>query len=253
MRRGDQPDASGPVAHFAEPPESPFFENLQELGLDLEVDVADLVEEERPAVRALEEPGLGGDRAGERAFLVAEQLGLEQLAVEPRAVQVDEDLVAAGTAPVQPGCEHALPRPGFALDQDRTIAFENARRPLVELANGAAFADEGIDRLPLTRGLVLTLPAPVEPVLERPLQDEKKRQPVDRADQELVRAVLQSLGRDAEVDRLGEDDERDVRPLVPDPGQQVERIAVRQTSFRDHGRRPRRAEAVESRAAGLDR
>jgi len=40
-------------------------------------DLADLVEEQRAAVRGLEPAIARGGRAGERALLVAEQLGLE--------------------------------------------------------------------------------------------------------------------------------------------------------------------------------
>src|SRR6185295_2438521 len=65
-------------------------------GLDVERHLADLVEEQRAAVGALDQALLGGDRAGERAALVAEQLALEQLAAERRAVEPDERAGAAG-------------------------------------------------------------------------------------------------------------------------------------------------------------
>ena len=54
----DQPHVDVPVAHVAQAPEALLFEHLEELGLHAEVHVADLVEEQRPAVRDLEQPGL---------------------------------------------------------------------------------------------------------------------------------------------------------------------------------------------------
>src|SRR5262249_61148186 len=102
-RAPHEPDVAPPVADVAEPAETSALEDLEELGLDLNVDVADLVEKQRPPVRGLEEAGLRRDRAGERALLVAEELRLEQLPRQAGAVQVQEDLVAARAVRVQPG------------------------------------------------------------------------------------------------------------------------------------------------------
>src|SRR4029453_8978923 len=55
-----------------------FFERAQDLRLQAERQVADLVEEQRPAVRQLEASGLPCHGPGERSLLVAEELGLEQ-------------------------------------------------------------------------------------------------------------------------------------------------------------------------------
>ena len=53
-------------------------EHPQQLGLEVERQVADLVEEDRPAVGQLERPDFRGDGAGERALLMTEQLALDQ-------------------------------------------------------------------------------------------------------------------------------------------------------------------------------
>ena len=66
-------------------------EHAQELRLQRERQLADLVEEERAAVRpARSSPAWRRDRAGERALLVTEQLALEQVLGDRRAVDVDE-------------------------------------------------------------------------------------------------------------------------------------------------------------------
>ena len=67
-----------------------FLEDAQHLGLRLEAHVADLVEEDRPAVGDLELAAPVGHRAGERAAHVAEELALDQLLGNGRAVHLDE-------------------------------------------------------------------------------------------------------------------------------------------------------------------
>ena len=59
----------------------------------------DLVEEQRAARGLLDAADLGRDRAGERALLVAEQLGLEELLGQRRAVDRDERLSARAASP----------------------------------------------------------------------------------------------------------------------------------------------------------
>ena len=67
----------------------------------------------------LQQALLGGDRPGEGALLVAEQLGLEQLARQPRAVEVHERLVRARAVLVEPAREHSLARARLASDEQR--------------------------------------------------------------------------------------------------------------------------------------
>ena len=63
----------------AEPLDLALLERAQQLGLEIDPQAADLVEEERAAVGQLELAGLARVGAGEGALLVAEQLGLEQV------------------------------------------------------------------------------------------------------------------------------------------------------------------------------
>ena len=66
------------------------LEHPQQLGLGLELQVADLVEEQRAAVGQLEAPDAPIGGAGERAALVAEHLALDQVARNRGAVDRDE-------------------------------------------------------------------------------------------------------------------------------------------------------------------
>ena len=69
-------DADGLAA--ADPLELPLLQDAQQLDLRLERQLADLVEEQRPAVRQLEPPLAPLHGAGEGALLVTEQLALDQ-------------------------------------------------------------------------------------------------------------------------------------------------------------------------------
>ena len=71
-------------------PDLAVLQRAQQLRLHLRPHVADLVEEQRAAVRRLEQAALGRDGAGERAPGVAEQLGLEQRLGQRRAVDRHE-------------------------------------------------------------------------------------------------------------------------------------------------------------------
>ena len=62
------------------------LQHSQELGLRLLRQVADLVEKEGASVGDFEFPGLAGNRPGERALLVPEQLALDQRFGQRRTV-----------------------------------------------------------------------------------------------------------------------------------------------------------------------
>ena len=77
-------------------------------------------------------PGLSSDRAGERAALVAEQLGVEQVVVERRAVGDHELAIASLRADVDRARDQLLAGAVLALDQHgrvrRRDPVEQARR-----------------------------------------------------------------------------------------------------------------------------
>ena len=77
-------------------PELALLQHPQQLGLQPQRHLADLVEQDRAAVRQLEQALAPGARAGERAALVAEELGLQELGRNRRAVDLDERAGPAG-------------------------------------------------------------------------------------------------------------------------------------------------------------
>ena len=83
----------------ADPLDRPLLDEAKQFDLERKRDVADLVEEQGAALGELD-LALGRlDRAGEGAFLVAEQFRLEQILRDRGAIDRDE---AAGRAPALP-------------------------------------------------------------------------------------------------------------------------------------------------------
>ena len=108
--------ARGGLAHALE---LAVFQHAQELGLQLQRQLADLVEEQGAVARILEVAGAVGVGAGERALGVAEQRGLHQVRGDGGAVEREIGLGRARALAVQ-GCRHQfLAAPRFAFDQDR--------------------------------------------------------------------------------------------------------------------------------------
>jgi hypothetical protein len=120
------------------------LEHVKQLCLQCRFHLADLVEEDRAAVRLLEFADAGRGRAGERAFLVAEQLALEQLRGQGSAVDLDEGLVAArGALMNRTGDEflayaalaanqHGDIAVGYLLDDERHLAHDGTLAPADE-------------------------------------------------------------------------------------------------------------------------
>ena len=63
--------------------------------MQLQGNIADLVEEERAAVRQLESADPLGDRTGEGALLVSEELAFQQAGGNRGAIQLDKRTAAA--------------------------------------------------------------------------------------------------------------------------------------------------------------
>ena len=99
----------------------PVLQHTEELGLHSGRQLADLVEEERPAARHLEAPALELVRAGERAALVTEQLGFHKRVGQRGAIDGDERLLPAGTGVVDRVRDHFLAGTALTGDQHRRL------------------------------------------------------------------------------------------------------------------------------------
>ena len=123
------------------------LEHAQQLGLELGRDLADLVEEERAAVGALEAAGAGLERSGERAALVAEELALEHAGRERRAVHGDERRADAVAPVVQQPRDELLARPALTLYQDARRRPRHPPHQLEQIAARRALGDHRLGRV----------------------------------------------------------------------------------------------------------
>ena len=88
--RGDDPDVDLLGLAVADAKDDALLERAQQLDLEVQRELADLVEEERPPVRRLELARTRGDRPGERAAHVPEELALDEVLRDRAAVDDDE-------------------------------------------------------------------------------------------------------------------------------------------------------------------
>ncbi len=118
---GDDARVDGLVAAVPHRLDLPVLQRAQQLGLGRGGELADLVEEERPAVGQLE--GARAIRAGrgEGALDVPEELALHQVLGDRPAVSDDEGLLHALAHAVDLFGQQLLARAGLAVDQHRGV------------------------------------------------------------------------------------------------------------------------------------
>src|SRR5262249_14401834 len=121
VRRGEDPHVDlhdGAAAHARE---LPILEDVKELALQGGVEVTDLVEKDRAAIRGFELADLQLVRTSERPPLVPEELALEQLTRHRRAVDLHERAGLTNRRVVNGTSGNVLARAGFAGDENRHI------------------------------------------------------------------------------------------------------------------------------------
>ena len=142
VRGGDHADVHGDRFVAADPLERPLLEDPQQLHLRLRGDVADLVQEQRPAVRLFEPAGPVPVGPGEGPFDVAEQLAFEQRRGERRAMHGHQRLRGPGAVGVDELGEQFLPRAALAPEQHARVAAGDLAGGLEDRGHRGAVAAE---------------------------------------------------------------------------------------------------------------
>src|SRR5262245_61975704 len=119
--RGHYADFDADALRAAQPLEDAGLQHAQEPPLYLQRDLADFVQEYRAAVGQFESPRLGRLRAGESAFLVDEQLALDQRRRKRRAVDDNEGASVAQAALMNGVGQQLLARARLSLKQDGCV------------------------------------------------------------------------------------------------------------------------------------
>src|SRR6185436_16671026 len=122
-----------------------LLQKAQQLRLRAERHLADLVEEQRPAVRGLDQPRAIAIGAGERAAHVSEELALDQVLRQRRAVDGGERLRAPRRVAVNRARDQLLAGAGLAEDADRDVAAGDARHQRANLAHHGRIADDAVE------------------------------------------------------------------------------------------------------------
>jgi hypothetical protein len=210
VRRGDHAHVDLDHLGAADARDDVLLQHAQHLGLGGEAHVADLVEEQGAAVGLLELPRAVPDGTGEGAAHVPEQLALDQLRRDGRAVHLDERPVAARRLAVNRARDELLA--GAVLAGD-----EHARRRGGHLGDAVLQRPQ---RVRLPHHLEARVDALAQPrvllgelhVLERVAQQHQDAVGVERLLEDVVGAELGRL--DGRLDRRVPADHDDGRSRV---------------------------------------
>jgi hypothetical protein len=118
----------------------PLLEEAEQPDLEVDRQLADLVEEEGAARGAFDATGLLLQRAGERAPFVAEEFAREEFSGEQAAIDGDERAVATWRAAVNGPGDQFLARAGFTGDENRGIGGRDKAGISQHLSPGRADA-----------------------------------------------------------------------------------------------------------------
>src|SRR5205814_9939602 len=111
------------------------------VGRRLRAPVADFVEDDRAAVSLLDFADLLLGGAGERPLFMAEELGLDQLLGDRRAIHLDESLAAAQAVAMDRTRDQLLADAALAVNEHRRIGRRGARDRRRHLLERGALAD----------------------------------------------------------------------------------------------------------------
>src|ERR1051326_2855583 len=101
---GDEPDVNGNGPGPSQPLERLLLQRPEQFGLQIERNIANLIQKQCASVRHLEAAQFLSQGAGECSFFVAEQLAFEKPGGDRSAIQANERLLPPRTEPVnRPG------------------------------------------------------------------------------------------------------------------------------------------------------
>ena len=206
---------------LADRPHALLLDDAQQLDLHVQRQVGDLVQEQRAALGGLDQALLVGDRAGEAALLVAEQLALHQLGRDRAAVHRHERPVAARAGIVDQVRDQLFAGAGLAIDMYRRLAARDTLDHLAQLLHRARAAQQ----LHL-RQLQRALAGLAE--LERGRDQLAQRRHVERLGNEIERAELERADSGLDVAVRRDHRHRRLRLVRLDPLDDVQAVAVGQ-------------------------
>jgi hypothetical protein len=131
-------------ARAADAIDGAFLQEAQQVGLHVQRQVADLVEEQRAVVRAFDQAAPLPVGTGERALLVTEQLGLDQRGRNRAAIDDHEGRFGARRCTVDGLRHQLLAGAAFAVDQRRCVDLGHALDLAQQPRDGGGLTDDAL-------------------------------------------------------------------------------------------------------------
>ena len=185
-------------------------------------DLANLVEEERPAVGLLEAALAPADRARERALLVAEELALEERLGERRAVELHEGrLSLRGAVLVDRLRDELLARPALAGDEHARLGRRDLLDDVEDRLHCRARADDVVEAEPLLQARAELRRFALEATaLQRAVDDDEELVELDGLGEVVLGPLLHGLHGRVDVRERGHQDDDELRdaPRAPARG-----------------------------------
>ena len=217
------------VALAAETREFPVLEHLEQLRLQRRVHLADLVEEDRAAMGVLELAELALLGARERPLLEAEQLALEQLRRQRRAVHLHERLVPATRELEDRARDQLLTGAALAAHEHGDVGVGDLLDDLADLAHLRVVAAQeqqlGLGARAAAQPLHFLLE---RALLERLLERELELLDLERLAQEVGSAQAHRLHDVARLAVARKHHHGDVRGALLEPPQRLQSVHARQ-------------------------
>ena len=126
------------VERAAQPLEFLLLQNTQQLRLQFERNIADLIQEQRAAIRRFETAQLLRHRARKGPFFMAEELALQESQRNRRAVQSYERPVPALAVGVNGLRDEFFTRARFALDENGRVGWGDRPNLIQDLTKHCA-------------------------------------------------------------------------------------------------------------------
>jgi hypothetical protein len=142
--RGDQPYIDSFGLRTPEPLKLPFLQRAQQFRLELDRDIADLIQEQGAAVRQFEPARLGSESAGEGATLVPKEFAFQQAAWNSGTVELHHGSLAAAAQLMDGARDELFSGPGFTQQEDGRIAGCDGFDQIEDMAQGSALPNDAL-------------------------------------------------------------------------------------------------------------
>ncbi len=146
---GDDADIHLDGAVAADAFEFALLQHAQQLGLDLRGNFADFVEQDGAVVGEFKAAFAFGDRAGERAFFVAEEFAFDEVFGNGGAIELDERGGGALALAIQGAGDQFLAGAAFAGDEDGGLGAGDFADELAQVFHRGALAEQFVAALVL--------------------------------------------------------------------------------------------------------